>query len=412
MLILHLPKPSPRIEYVAGVVFRRVLGLEFVIQIDASVAVPAVSVSGSEHRLPLLAKHPVLREGFHDALRELPEAEEALARAFWFLNEYELDAQFPLDVHGRSDESHRFAIRNHQSNRPFVQEIAAQFAQQIQKLWPAIPIKMPVFTWQITFDVDWPYRYRGRPLWVQGAALLRDTVKGNRNEVRERLRVVRGGADPYDTYGKIAKDLSPSQTAFFFLSGGKHKHDSPFSFQNREYRKLIRSIADQDFPVGIHPSYLSAEEPERIASETAALAEIIGRPVRISRQHFLKFRTPETYRALLAAGIENEFTGGWARALGSRFGINLPFPWYDRQQESETPLILHPVQAMDRTFQKYLKLKPLEAGYLLRKEIQNVRHTGGCFHLLLHNETLSNDGDWLGWLAFYRAALAELVEAE
>lgn len=124
-----------------------------------------------------------------------------------------------------------------------------------------------------------------------------------------------------------------------------------------------------------------------------------------SRQHFLKLRFPETYRRLLAVGIREDWTMGYAEETGFRASIATPFRWFDVEKNEETPLIIHPFQAMDVTLKQYLQLTPEAATERLRTLIHTTQQVGGTFTTLWHNDNLAEIDDWKGWRAVYEQLL-------
>jgi hypothetical protein len=125
-----------------------------------------------------------------------------------------------------------------------------------------------------------------------------------------------------------------------------------------------------------------------------------------SRQHFLKLRFPETYRRLLDVGIREDWSMGYADETGFRASIATPFPWFDLERNEETPLIIHPFQAMDVTLNQYLKLSPEAALERLKSLINRTKSVGGTFTTLWHNDNLAEMDNWKGWRMVYENLLA------
>ena len=173
---------------------------------------------------------------------------------------------------------------------------------------------------------------------------------------------------------------------------------------NPTFQALIRDIAAR-FPVGIHPSYWANEKQKRLISEKNRLEKIIEKPVVRSRQHFLKLRFPETYRQLLAARIEEDWSLGYADDTGFRASVATPFYWFDVEKNEKTTLKVHSFQAMDVTLKNYLHLSPTEAVAHVRALSDATRTVGGTFSTLWHNDNLSDEGDWKGWRDVYEAVL-------
>ena len=121
----------------------------------------------------------------------------------------------------------------------------------------------------------------------------------------------------------------------------------------------------------------------------------------------MKLRFPETYRRLLAVGIQADWTMGYADETGFRASIATPFPWFDLEKNAETPLIIHSFQAMDVTLKHYLNLSPEAATERLRTLIRTTRDVGGTFTTLWHNDNLAETEDWKGWKVVYERLLKD-----
>jgi hypothetical protein len=157
--------------------------------------------------------------------------------------------------------------------------------------------------------------------------------------------------------------------------------------------------------VGIHPGYESHNDIRIVRSEIARLDAILGEKTVHSRQHFLKFRLPVTYRRLLECDIRYDHSMGYADVPGFRAGTAHPFKWFDVERNEITSLIVHPIIVMDSTLRHYQQLDVLEAMEIIAQLKSEVRNTGGDFVSLWHNETVAEQGDWVGWRAVWEEAI-------
>jgi hypothetical protein len=107
---------------------------------------------------------------------------------------------------------------------------------------------------------------------------------------------------------------------------------------------------------GGNPSFLFSEREKNLITEIQRLETITGEKVKRSRQHFLKLTLPETYRRLIGAGIEEDFSMGYASHPGFRAGTCTPFFFYDLPREQPTTLKVVPFQMMDVMLRDYLQL--------------------------------------------------------
>ena len=79
---------------------------------------------------------------------------------------------------------------------------------------------------------------------------------------------------------------------YFFLVAEKQKGvDKNISPDKPEMKSLI-SYHAAGYTVGIHPSWQSGDEEAVLMDEVDKLAEIIGSPVKYSRQHYIRMSLP------------------------------------------------------------------------------------------------------------------------
>ncbi|RMF23321.1 MAG: hypothetical protein D6765_13260, partial [Bacteroidetes bacterium] len=267
----------------------------------------------------------------------------------------------------------------------------------------------PSFRFLPTFDVDmaWAFRHKGALRFAGG--LAKDLFAGQWKRLGRRLAVRFGGhTDPFDTFARLDalhRDFHLRPIWFFLVAdyGSFDKNSRP---GHPAFRQLVRRLGES-YPIGLHPSYASAEEPERLALEKKRLEEMLGRSVWLSRQHYLRLRFPQTYRRLLRAGFRQDYSMGFADATGFRAGTAHPFRWYDLPAETTTELLVYPFQVMDVTLKKYLALSPEAALEHTLALARTVRHSGGIFSTLWHNSSF-DEQEWQGWGAVYEGLLQRL----
>ena len=135
------------------------------------------------------------------------------------------------------------------------------------------------------------------------------------------------------------------------------------------------------------------------------LSDIIHRPIVRSRFHFLRLQLPESYRALIHAGIKHDYTMGYAEEPGYRAGTATPYPFFDLLRDSETELLIHPFVTMDTTFRRYKEKTPDEAIEELGKMIEEARKVVGRFCCIVHNQNIGDIDGWGEWKRVYEAMM-------
>ncbi|MEL6273714.1 MAG: polysaccharide deacetylase family protein [Bacteroidota bacterium] len=337
---------------------------------------------------------------------------DPLAIAFFCLSRYEEYQAFATDQHGRFPATASHAQLNGYLHRPIVNEQFAYLATSLKGVFPKLSAPTPPSaSISLTYDIDLPYAYRLRS-WRGLASGVRDLFTGYSKRTIERVAtLLRLQTDPYDVFDQLRElheTITIRPTLFWLLAEKRSSFNPNPSPQQHQLRALIQqttSWAD----VGIHPSYYSSEKPELIDQERQQLIEISEQSVRHSRQHFLRFRLPITYRDLIRAGITHDHSMGYADDIGWRAGTNHPFYWYDLEKEAKTHLLIHPFAAMDVTLLRYKKLAASEVSLILHNLRTTTIPYGGPFELLWHNSSFASQYGWAGWWDVYKLFCTELL---
>jgi hypothetical protein len=452
-MLFYANPQTTRMRYIVDFIFTNLLGINVLHVGNAQdwLQSPLPKVwygkvdSAPKHEGIILAQHhSLLTEKGLRSHKEPDFGEDVLAHAFFEMSRYEEYMDFGLwisdcglrnhvepsiiahseirnpkseihnpksrDMHGRFMGQQSHAFKNGYLQRPIVHEIAEGLKQKLRQRYINMVFKNVNHWFLPTYDIDmaWRYAHKG---WIRHLlAGFRDVLNADFNNLRTRISVLQGrGEDSDFVFPYLEKLHTDNQLKpiFFWLLGDYGKYDKNISHQKVDLQNLILNIASK-YAVGIHPSYRSNQDVNRLKMEINRLNHILkptAIKVQSSRQHFLKLTLPETYRRLLDAGITNDYTMGYADQIGFRAGVAIPFNWYDIENERITDLIIHPFQVMDVTLQQYLKLSPDEAISVVKPLIESIKMFGGTFTTLWHNSSLSEINEWRGWRAVYEAMI-------
>ena len=322
---------------------------------------------------------------------------------FYLISRYEEYHAFTPDEYGRYPYQDSLAHKAEFLNQPIVDEWIRFFIQQFRTHFPDVKFVTPSFEFIPTYDIDiaWSYLHKG---WLRN---IGGFVKYP-NTAIERLRVLAGiQKDPFDCYDELDQLHASNhhQPIYFFPVGKKRssldKHIDP---DNTAYQSLIKSIA-QKATIGLHPSIYSSQHPEALAEEKKTLEDIIGRSVNQSRQHYLRFTLPVTYRQLIEAGITDDYSMGYGKVNGFRASTSRSFLWYDLNREESTSLRIHPLVWMDANSyyeQKMNAEKATEEFLYYQKKIELVN---GTFIAVSHNHLIAERSEWKNWSQQYHRLL-------
>jgi hypothetical protein len=333
---------------------------------------------------------------------------DIFAAGFFLVSRYEEYLPHIRDHLDRFDAHQSLAWQHGFLSQPVVNQWSLLLSQILHTKFPQLSQAKKEYTFIPSIDIDnaWAYREKGIMRTVGGIA--RDIVNTDFANLRKRIRVLLGTEqDPYDTYAYQLKwqQQHGYRAVYFFLVGDYGVNDKNVPVQNRKFRQLIKHLADY-VEVGVHPSFASNREPERLKVEIGRLRSILHSEIVRSRQHFLMLKFPDTYRNLIDRDVTDDYSMGYANEIGFRAGISSPFNFYDLDYEAETSLRIHPFAVMDATLNLYMKLTPEQATERVKPLADAVRAVGGVFMILWHNETLSEEWQWKGWRKVFEAVTA------
>ena len=425
MLLVYTPKITSRLHYIFDFIFNDVMGTDFKITTDKEEFIksdlPKINYSaapfGSEAFVP--AANLLVERGIRE--QELsfniwndtpvlfyshPRFEfpfDLFAGSFYLITRYEEYLPHLRDLYDRYNPSASVAVKKKFVHRPVVDLWIIHFKNFMEKKIPGIKFRERKYNYISTIDIDNAYAYLEKGFLRSTAAYIRSLVKFELNDFSDRLRSQLGIMhDPYDTYSmqlEIQKKYGIN-SIYFFLLGDYDLNDKNVSHESLRYRSLIKYLADVA-DTGIHPSFASNAQPQKLSKEIARLSKTSKREVKKSRQHFLKLQFPHTYRQLLENDITDDYSMGFAQVTGFRAGTCTAFPFYDLDREEPTKLRVHPFAVMDATLKYYMSISPVEAVPHIHSLINEVKAVNGTFISLWHNESLSDYKQWKGWKNVY-----------
>ncbi len=360
------------------------------------------------HEVPVRRFHeiPIL---FESTSQDAGFPFDLLAASFYLVSRYEEYFAVSHDKYGRFPASSSLAFKHGFLDKPVVNIWLKLFIDRLRKRYPALMTRQLPYRYLPTIDIDHAYAYRHRSLYRTMGGIGRSLSHGRPGEVFERLQVLAGiSCDPYDTFSFIRAlhEKHKLSSICFVLFADYGGNDNNILVTGRGMLELIKSLI-QWSELGVHPSLSSSKHPSRLQQEIEGLERATALEVTRSRQHFLKFTLPDTFRHLTKLGIRDEYSMGYASHPGFRAGIAHPFSFFDLAANEEKSLRIHPVPVMDVTFHDYLRLTWEESFSEIKQIIDQVRLFNGEFISLWHNESLSDVGRWKGWRRLYEEVVKE-----
>ncbi len=331
---------------------------------------------------------------------------DIFSASFYLLTRYEEYLPHELDQYGRYSHTNSLAYKEGFLKLPLVNLWIQMFEGYLTKRNQnsAIRNQNSKFNFVPTYDIDIAYSYLHKPVWKNVAGFYRDLLQGKFEQVMERGNVYSGRKkDPFDVFDWMDSlhEKYRLQPIYFFLTILKRgKFDKNLLARSKALQQLYQRLS-KIYITGLHPSWQSGTDEWLLGKELKTLENIIQKPVIISRNHYLRFTVPHSYRRLMAAGIKDDYSMAYGTINGFRASYTLPFSWYDLEQESVTGLVIHPFCFMEANSFFEQGYSAEEAGEEIQYYFDVVKKVNGEFITLFHNHFLTEQPEWIGWRRMY-----------
>lgn len=334
---------------------------------------------------------------------------DLMAGIFFLLSRYEEYLPHKKDAFGRYAAENSVAFREGFIHLPLVNIWLQDFSNFLEKKFTGLNLQLPPFSFHPTYDIDMAWSYKNKGAKRNAGAFIKMFFTGRWRSMLRRIKVLQGKRkDPYDVYEwleDLHRQFNLHPTFFFLVAQHTGRYDKNIDIENPEFRQLIRQIA-ADYTVGLHPSWASGDHPQMLTREKEILEGITEAPVTLSRQHFIRFELPLTYRRLIALGIKTDFSMGYGSINGFRASVARPFYWYDLKNETITPLLLEPFCFMEATAYYEHGQSPEAALEEMKQYLEVTRQYNGRLTTIWHNSFLGTEPRFDGWREAYANFLA------
>jgi hypothetical protein len=422
---------SPRLQYISDFIGREIDGAPLLLTNDVEVYKkhdgPRINYTGrpTEKDEFLIQPHSLLEEtdiklqqtscfefkgykAFFYTAGDFPF--DIFAASFYLLSRYEEYLPHDKDMYGRYAHENSLAYKENFLNLPLVNLWLQEFkAALVQKL-PDFNFQPSTFNFQPTYDIDIAYSYKHKGFQRTAGGLVKSLLTGQWSSAAQRLAVLSGSKeDPFDAYvwmDRMHEQYELKPYYFFHVGESQAGYDKNISPRSKAMQRLIQHCYYR-YPVGIHPSWRSGDDPSLLRSEMQTLSTITGGKVTASRQHYIRFSLPDTFRRLMEAGIRFDFSMGYGSINGFRASVATPFFWYDLEREEATTLQLFPFCFMDAN-------SFYEQHFTAQQALDEMRHyytvtkgVNGLLIMIWHNNFLGFDPVFSEWKDVYEQFLRE-----
>jgi peptidoglycan/xylan/chitin deacetylase (PgdA/CDA1 family) len=329
---------------------------------------------------------------------------DLLSAVFYLVSRYEEYLPHHTDEYGRYPHTSSLAFKQQFLHLPLINIWVAHFIQTLLQQFPALPIKTPGFNFVPTYDIDIAYNYLHKSWLKTLGGLIMHPCKERWQVLRHKIN------DPYCSYqwmDALHQQYALQPVYFFLLAKHNGEYDKNISPSKKAMQDLVANHA-QKYTTGIHPSWQSGEADSLLRQEIDTLQRLTGQPVTLSRQHYIRFNLPGGYRRLLQAGITADYSMGYGSINGFRASVASSFSWYDIENETSTPLRVHPFCWMDANAYYEEKLTAAGALQQMMDYYQVCKQYHGTLVTLWHNNFLGTSAPFAGWRQAYQQFIAQV----
>jgi len=320
---------------------------------------------------------------------------DIIASSFFMLSRYEEIILEVKDEHDRFPAQASIAYKENFLTRPIVNEYIDLFWKWIDSFNLGLKRKTlwgsKDFAVFLTHDVDKIKKYRW---WCPPLNSFVRTMR--RRQFGKTLHyawdwiasLLKTKPDPYWTFEQIT-ELEHGYgftSSFYFLAGGNTKYDRHrYSINNSKVIDLMKRLDNMGYEIGLHGSYNSFNDCGMLAGEKDKLDAIMSNKQCGGRQHYLRWKTPDTWRVLEKSGMVYDTTLAYSDHVGFRCGICLPFKPFDVLEDRAMDLWEIPLTMMEGSLFSQQDLSLEEIFETIRSLIDTIQRHRGVFVTLWHN---------------------------
>ena len=433
-MIVYANKITPRLQYVADFIGKAITGEPLQLTTDTfyfndyhgpKINYGYETVSNDELLIinyPLLFEDKIKKQkidcfklndftAFYRSEGDYPF--DIFAAVFYLLSRYEEYLPHEKDQYGRYAHKNSIAFRENFLHLPLINIWLEDFKQALKKRISNLNFKQSTFCFQPTYDIDEAYAFQNKNIIRTAGGFLRSAGTGQWSVAKRRWEVIRGREkDPYDAYDWMDRlhERNGLRPLYFFHCGIENgKYDKNIPLSEPVMQQLIKQHAKK-YSIGIHPSWASGDKETLLNDEIKTLETASGKKITTSRQHYIRFTLPHTFRRLIEVGITDDHSMGYGSINGFRASVASSFYWYDLKKEQQTDLLLHPFCFMEANSffeQKYLPQRAYEE---MMHYYNAVKAVNGTLITIWHNNFLGTYPLFSGWRDVYEEFIKRMNE--
>jgi len=419
---------TPRLRYTADLILGEILGLRWEIVSDRRKLGKHHVINYSYEKIPgslnirpsgLLSelgfRNQDIETGYWNRLPVIfftgtdPDIPfDIFSAVFYLVSRYEEYLEYEPDHSGSFPSSASIAFKNGFLGIPVVDFWSRELAVMLLRKFHNLSFRRKEFRRVTVIDFEVPH-YSGKALQFSdragygedAAQFLRDGEDDIQNENAGKESHVEVIA-----YINEKTKASNSDVIFFCSPGATEFNETAFLPEKERSRKILEQLSE-NCTIGLRYSDGASSSLSQMETECRELNELTGKVCRSGIFHRMAFTLPLSYRNLIKAGINEDYSMGYHDVPGFRAGISRPFLFYDLIEEKTTLLRVFPTHDTFTGKDPGSKGVQAYAGENIRNIIREVRKAGGTFASVWYYEAFGPGEENSQWRDFFECTLRE-----
>ena len=430
MLLVYIPKITPRIRYVFKHIFLRMLELE--INLTGSVEDfvahngPKFSYSNKPlgNELFFCSTAFLIDQGIQDITINVSNTEkypiffqvnaesampfDIFAASFYLISRYEEYLPHLKDASGRFCFEESIAFKNNFLDKPIIDIWVIELAEIINiKFKTTIKESKKNKNIIPVFEVSEPYMFQNKSIFLSFFQALNSIWNLNfKNLINQVYVLFRLSKDPYLEYDFITdqfKKIKIDLLGFFRYT--QHSIDiGAISIFNSSYKLLIKNISDKIF-ISLLVSSFAQKNIKILKNEMKNLTKLTHRNSQKVRLNLGILSISEIYPMLVQSEVLEDYSMGYIDQIGYRASTSIPFYYYDLINEVQSPLKVYPVAITEF----YLRKLPVKNAFEVMKEyLLKLPLENSIFCFAFTPKLLSQSSENLLWRSSFLKFINEI----
>jgi hypothetical protein len=251
---------------------------------------------------------------------------------------------------------------------------------------PEYPDQKP-FAVCLSHDIDELYR----TIRTKAAMALVLPNENRFTAVQEAIPQMRSKKLPLWNFSDIMalEEKYGARSSFYFMV--QERGDPDYNYPIRDCKTIVGELSDGGWEVGLHGGHTTYKNQAEMKEKKQKLEKVLNKSVVGYRNHYLRFKVPDTWENLYQAGFLYDTTLGYNDCVGFRGGICHPFRPFNLTSGNEVNLLEIPLTIMDTTLFGYMNLDLNASWEIVRQLIDTVEKYHGTISILWHNSSFFGD---------------------